>query len=144
MNRVVVVDDNADVRLLMAHVLRSAGFEVKVVDGGHTALAFLRSAEPRPDVVLLDVQMPALDGWDTLERIRAATDVPVILCTVKGRPSDRERGWRLGCDGYLTKPFDARVLVGEVRSVIARSQPERLRARQAGLVEAGRHARAAG
>ena len=138
-----MVDDNADVRLLMAHVLRSAGFEVKVVDGGATALAFLRSGEPRPDAVLLDVQMPELDGWDTLERIRVATELPVILCTVKGRPSDRERGWRLGCDGYLTKPFDARALVGEVRSVIARSRPELLRAREAGLMEAGRHARVA-
>ena len=143
MKRVLVVDDNADVRLLMAHVLRSAGFEVKVVDGGATALAFLRSDEPRPDAVLLDVQMPRLDGWDTLGQIRASTELPVILCTVKGRPSDRERGWRLGCDGYLTKPFDARALIGEVRSVIARNRPERLRAREAGLVEAGRHARAA-
>src|SRR4051812_41486751 len=98
MAEVMVVDDNADVRLLVAQVLRSAGHSVIAADSGRAALALLASGRS-PDALVLDVQMPELDGWDTLEEIREVNGLPVLLCTVKGRPADRERGWRLGCDG---------------------------------------------
>jgi DNA-binding response OmpR family regulator len=136
MLRVMVVEDNADVRLLLGRVLRSAKIAVTAAESGRAALALLDSDARAPDAVLLDVQMPELDGWDTLGRIRAHSDVPVILCTVKGGPTDRARGWRLGCDGYLAKPFDVHDLVAEVHEVVARDARERLAVREAGLAEA--------
>jgi DNA-binding response OmpR family regulator len=138
----MVVDDNADVRLLLGRVLRSACLAVTTAESGGAALAQLVSGEPEPDAVVLDVQMPELDGWDTLARIRKRSDVPVILCTVKGRPVDRVRGWQLGCDGYLAKPFDVGDLVSEVREVCARGEQERLIVRQTSLSEASREATA--
>ena len=79
--------------------------------------------------MLLDVQMPELDGWDTLRGIRAHDDLhelPVVLCTVKSGPVDTALGWTLGCDGYVVKPFAIDALVGEVESVLARSPEDRL------------------
>jgi CheY-like chemotaxis protein len=119
----MVVDDNADVRLLIRRVLWSAGYTVTTADGGRDALALLES-EHRPDLVVLDVQMPELDGWSTLEAIRSnprTKQLPVLLCTVKGRPEDEERGWTLGCDGYVAKPFDTNELIKVVREVLARA-----------------------
>ena len=118
-----VIDDNADVRLLLRLVLEPAGFTVTEADGGPAALAGLAAGD-LPDVVLLDVQMPDIDGWETLRAIRAdpaTAALPVLLCTVKSRPADLERGLELGCDGYLTKPFDVSALVGEVRAAMARA-----------------------
>jgi CheY-like chemotaxis protein len=117
----LVIDDNADVRLLLRFALEPAGFEVSEAVGGPAALAALASDGP-PDVVVLDVQMPEMDGWDTLRAIRAdpsTADVPVVLCTVKSTPTDVERGAELGCDGYLTKPFDIRTVVTAVGAAMA-------------------------
>jgi two-component system OmpR family response regulator len=139
MAHVLVVDDSADLRLLLAHVLRSAGFAVTTAESGTAALARLHTGSP-VDAVVLDVQMPVLDGWTTLERIREHSEVPVILCTVKSRSVDRRRGWRLGCDGYLAKPFDMHALVAAVEGVVARGTRERLFVRETGLTEASEKA----
>jgi CheY-like chemotaxis protein len=125
----MVVDDNADVRLLIRRILWSAGYEVTTADSGRDALALLES-EHRPDLVVLDVQMPELDGWGTLEAIRSNPQtkrLPVLLCTVKGRPEDEQRGWTLGCDGYVAKPFDTTELINVVREVLARTRRTRCR-----------------
>ena len=117
----LVVDDNEDVRLLLATVLGSGGYDVVEAASGDEALAMTRTASV-PDVIVLDVQMPVLDGWDTLAGIRASSrfgDVPVVLCTVKSSAPDRMRGWKLGCDGYLVKPFDIEELLHEVENAIA-------------------------
>jgi two-component system OmpR family response regulator len=138
--KVLVVDDNDDIRLLMRRVLQWGGFEVAEADRGQVALDLLAAGD-LPAVTLLDVQMPDMDGWDTLAAIRAdpaTADLPVILCTVKGRPVDVERGWSLGCDGYLTKPFDVDEVVAEVHAVVARDEPERSAVRAAGRAEARR------
>jgi DNA-binding response OmpR family regulator len=77
-------------------------------------------------VVLLDVQMPDMDGWEVLRAIRsepAWSDVRVVMCTVKGRAVDIDHGWELGCDAYVTKPYDIDVLVGTVQGV-ATTHPE--------------------
>jgi CheY-like chemotaxis protein len=126
--RVLVVDDDADIRLLVAELLRLTGYEVDTAASGVEALARLTGGQ-RPDLVLLDVQMPELDGWDTLRGIRAdeaLRDLPVVLCTVKSGPVDTALGWTLGCDGYVVKPFAIDALVGEVEAVLARSAAERL------------------
>jgi DNA-binding response OmpR family regulator len=83
--------------------------------------------------------MPEMDGWQTLEAIRddpATSDLPVVLWTVKGKPEDVVRGWEFGCDGYLTKPFDARQLEDEVRRVTSQTQDERADVREARLADA--------
>lgn len=129
--RVLIVDDTEDVRRLLALTLRVEGFETCVAAGGPEALAILDGGF-RPDLVLLDVQMPVMDGWDTLAAIRRnprTAELCVILCTVKSRPDDRRRGWELGCDGYISKPFDLGELVELLRDVAARSPVEREAAR---------------
>jgi twitching motility two-component system response regulator PilH len=129
--RVLVVDDNADIRMLLEQVFEQGGFEVVQAHGGPRAMEIL-AAPPLPDAVVLDVQMPDMDGWETLSAIRrdpATAHLPVILCTVKGRPEDSVHGWRLGCDGYVRKPLDIDELLAGVRSAISRHPAERARVR---------------
>ena len=123
--QVLVVDDERDVRELIGRVLELAGIEVAYAADGAEALQALRR-DARPDAVVLDVQMPRVDGWAVLEAIRVdplTKDIPVVLCTVKGERLDVEHGWALGCDAYLTKPFDVDVLVGTVQGVAGRHTP---------------------
>ena len=127
--RALVVDDAADIRLLADLVLSMAGFEVTAAASGREALHFIAQND-LPDIVLLDVQMPDVDGWETLSRLRAdprTADLPIVLCTVKGLPEDTLKGWSLGCDGYLGKPFDIGGLVEELHVVLGRP-PEESRA----------------
>ena len=133
---VLVVDDAADIRLLVQTVLTRAGCEVR---GAASATeTFAAIDDTQPDVVLLDVQMPDADGWSVLATIRSdpqTARLRVVLCTVKGHPDDRVRGWRLGCDGYLTKPFTIPDLVDEVMTVAHRTDDERQKVRQRALHE---------
>lgn len=131
-----MVDDAADIRLLVRTVLTRVGCQVREAASASAALAVLDSVVP--DVVLLDVQMPDAHGWSVLETIRHdphLAALPVVLCTVKGQPDDRVRGWQLGCDGYLTKPFAIRDLVDEVMAVAGRSPHERQEIRDRALTE---------
>ena len=131
-----MVDDAADIRLLVQAVLTREGCQVRQAASAAEAFAVMYSA--KPDVVLLDVQMPDADGWSVLATIRAdpqTASLPVVLCTVKGHPADRARGWQLGCDGYLTKPFTIPGLVDEVMTVTQRTDAERGIVRQHALRE---------
>lgn len=146
MPTVLVVDDNADVRFLMTTVLVSGGYRVMEATSGDEALAMTTRPDV-PDAIVLDVQMPSLDGWDTLAGIRASRrfgEVPVVLCTVKSSAADRMRGWKLGCDGYLVKPFDIDDLLREVEGAMTNRAAQRLtvrRQRQAGNEQRWRLAR---
>ncbi len=138
--RALVVDDAADIRLLADLVLSMAGFHVSAAASGREALRFL-AEDDLPDIVLLDVQMPDVDGWETLSRLRAHTrtvDLPVVLCTVKGLPEDTLKGWSLGCDGYLGKPFDIGGLVEELHAVLGRPPEERRAVRRARIAALAR------
>ena len=122
MSTALVVDDAPDIRLLADLLLSMAGFTVTAAASGREALAALAAGE-LPDIVLLDVQMPDVDGWETLSRVRSdprTSHLPVVLCTVKGLPEDALKGWTLGCDGYLGKPFDIGGLVNELQTVLDR------------------------
>jgi len=133
--RALIVDDAPDIRLLTDLVLSMAGFIVVAAESGSRALSLLADGE-LPDIVLLDVQMPELDGWQTLRRVRGdprTAAVPVVMCTVKGLPEDTLLGWSLGCDGYLGKPFDIAALVAELNAVLARPPEEREAVRQANI-----------
>jgi DNA-binding response OmpR family regulator len=127
MARVLLVDDNQDILLLNEVVLKQGGHEISTADGGGRALAMIAEGL-LPDLVVLDVQMADVDGWTVLERIRAnptTEHLRVILCTVKQSSRDLARGWELGCDGYIFKPFDIRELDRVVREVLARSTEDR-------------------
>jgi DNA-binding response OmpR family regulator len=138
--RALVVDDAADIRLLADLVLSMAGFKVSGAASGREALRFVAENE-LPDIVLLDVQMPDVDGWETLSRLRAdprTARLPIVLCTVKGLPEDTLKGWSLGCDGYLGKPFDIGALVEELQGVLRRNEAERLALRRSRIAELAR------
>jgi CheY-like chemotaxis protein len=123
---VLVVEDNDDVRLLLLSVLSLAGFEVTPVAAGEQALSLLEGSGPLPDVTLLDVELPGLDGWEVLGRIRggkATSDLPVVMCTVAGEETDIARSRELRCDGYLLKPFAIEDLVDELTAAVARQSP---------------------
>jgi two-component system OmpR family response regulator/two-component system alkaline phosphatase synthesis response regulator PhoP len=112
----MIVDDEPDILLMLRFALDSAGFDTVLASDGATALR--RIEEEQPDVVLLDVMMPILDGWSTLERIRSRPRSPkVIVVTAKRSAADAVRAYELGAVKYVTKPFDPQALVDTIRSV---------------------------
>ena len=117
--RVLVVDDEPMVREVVQTYLERDGFAVTVVEDGRMALEFMKSNEP--DLVILDVMLPEVDGFTVLRRLRDHTNVPVILLTAKGEEADRVLGLELGADDYVPKPFSPRELTARVRSVLRRS-----------------------
>jgi two-component system, OmpR family, KDP operon response regulator KdpE len=134
--RVLVVDDQDDIRTLLRVALGGEGIAVSEAASGDEALNTLDVSVP--DLVVLDIQMPVIDGWEVLEKIRerpATKDLAVIVCTVKASQSDAERGWRLGCDGYVTKPFMMDRLIGEVRRVAGSAQVDREATRKQALAD---------
>ena len=137
MTRALVVDDAADLRFLIREVLTRAGVTVEEAGSGVAALERLAGPEP-PDVVILDVQMPDMDGWETLATVRRrqGDDVGIILCTVRSQPADAVRAFELGCDAYLSKPFDIRELAAAATTVAALTPAERLRHRRRALAAA--------
>jgi len=131
--RAMIVDDNDDIRLLLRQVLTLGGIEVVEASGAPDALALLDDGVTA-DVVMLDVQMPLMDGWEALREIRRRSPrMPVVLCTVKSSSADAQRGWTLGADGYITKPFDVGRIVEELHSVVDRSVDQRAEARAAAI-----------
>ncbi|HEX6425078.1 MAG TPA: response regulator transcription factor [Acidimicrobiales bacterium] len=117
-HRVLVVDDEATIRDIVRRYLVAEGFEVDEAADGEQALA--RCAAAAPDVVVLDVLMPGLDGIEVLRRLRAGSDVYVILLTAKAEEVDKLVGLSVGADDYITKPFSPRELVARVRAVLRR------------------------
>lgn len=132
MTTVLIVDDDADMRTLAGHVVRSFGYDAVAAEDGRRALTVLAD-DPLPDVVLLDVQMPVLDGWSTLDAIRSdprTADLPVVFSTVKVHVKDRRRAWESGCDGYLSKPYSVADVGPLLDDVLRRSSDEREAHRQ--------------
>ena len=119
MTRILVVDDEADIRELLRELLGRAGHEVVEAPDGSEALKLFYSEQP--DFVILDVQMPILDGWETLSRIREVSDVPVLMLTARAEELDKVRGLRAGADDYLTKPFGRQELLARVSANLRRA-----------------------
>ena len=117
--RVLVVDDEADIRKLVAELLRRAGHDVVEAENGRVGLRALHASPP--DLVLLDVSMPEMDGWQTLERIRDLSDVPVVMLTARGDELERVRGLQAGADDYVVKPFGRQELLARVQALLRRA-----------------------
>ncbi|MBW8012645.1 MAG: response regulator transcription factor [Chloroflexi bacterium] len=117
--RILVVDDEERITRFIRLNLEHDGFQVEEAFNGQKALDRLR--ETLPDLVLLDVMLPDLDGFEVLSMIRESNDVPVIMLTAKGEEEDRIHGLELGADDYVTKPFSPRELVSRVRAVLRRT-----------------------
>lgn len=120
---ILVVDDEEDLRALVARVLVRAGYHVRVARDGLEGVEACFAEVP--DLVVLDVAMPRLDGWGALGRIRETSDVPVIMLTAHASELDRVRGLRAGADDYLPKPFGHQELVARVEALLRRARRDR-------------------
>ena len=119
----LVVDDEPKIVEVVGDYLRSAGFSVTTAADGDGAVASAR-ARP-PDLVVLDLGLPGLDGLDVARELRRASPVPIIMLTARGEETDRVLGLELGADDYLVKPFSPRELVARVRAVLRRTEGRR-------------------
>ncbi len=118
---VLVVDDEKRIRRLVRINLEMEGFQVIEATTGLEALD--KARERMPDIIILDVKMPEIDGFETLRMLRELSNVPVLMLTVRNAEEDRVRGLDLGADDYLTKPFSPRELVSRVRAILRRVTP---------------------
>jgi DNA-binding response OmpR family regulator len=116
--RVLVVEDEKDISLGIRTVLERSGFAVSSTADGRDGLRVFHDV--RPDLVVLDIGLPTLDGWAVLERIRDLSDVPVLILTAHGNEAEKVRGLQSGADDYLTKPFSNRELTARVEALLRR------------------------
>lgn len=123
-HRVLVIEDDQGGRMLLRRLLERAGAESLEASNGPEGLRILYAQ--RPDLVVLDVGLPGLDGWHVLERVRELTDVPVLMLTGHTSEHERVRGLKGGADDYVSKPFDAQELLARIEALLrrARSRPE--------------------
>jgi DNA-binding response OmpR family regulator len=118
-SRVLVVDDDDDIRQLVVTLLQRAGITVRDAPNGREGLREFHAW--RPDLVVLDVSMPELDGWNVLDRIRDMSAVPVLMLTARGDELERVRGLQAGADDYVVKPFGKQELVARVQALLRRA-----------------------
>jgi DNA-binding response OmpR family regulator len=121
MAQVLVVDDADKIRAAVRRLLEDAGHDVLEASDGRACLRVLY--EEKPDIVLLDVSMPDMDGWQTLERIRELTWVPILMVTARDAPPERVRGLRGGADDYIVKPFEPEELLARIEVALRHAEP---------------------
>ncbi|MDW6002686.1 response regulator [Vibrio mangrovi] len=119
MSHILIIDDDTELTALLKEVLSLEDFSVSEANDGEAGLQML---DEQTDLVLLDVMMPKLNGMETLKRIRASSQVPVLMLTAKGEEIDRVIGLELGADDYLPKPFSDRELLARIRAILRRTQ----------------------
>ena len=120
--KLLIVDDDSTLLRFLSDYLTQEGFEIVTAERGQAALRVF--FEERPDLAVLDVMMPGMDGWELTARLRELANIPVILLTAKTSEADKLRGFRLGVDDYVTKPFSLAELTARVRAVLARAGSE--------------------
>lgn len=118
-NKILVVDDDGNICELLRMYLEKEGYTVFIAHDGQKAVDTFR--EKKPDLVLLDIMLPVLDGWQVCREIRRDSEVPIIMLTAKGETFDKVLGLELGADDYVVKPFDTKELVARVKAVLRRT-----------------------
>jgi len=118
-NTILVIDDDRNILAIIEMYLKKEGFEVVTCERGDTAIETFRKAAP--SLVVLDVMLPGMDGWEVLAKLREESAVPVIMLTAKGDTTDRIQGLDLGADDYMAKPFEAKELIARIKAVMRRS-----------------------
>jgi len=120
---VLVVEDESSIASFVALYLKNAGYGVRTAATGGDALA--QAESERPDLIVLDLMLPDIDGIEVCRRIRKNSDVPILMLTARDEDVDKIIGLEVGADDYLTKPFNPRELVARVKSILRRASPER-------------------
>lgn len=119
--KILVIDDDRKITALLRRTLVFEGYDVQTARGGEEGLRI--AASWQPDLVLLDVLMPGMDGWEVCRRLRAAGEIPILMLTARDEVSDRVRGLDLGADDYLVKPFALEELLARLRALLRRKKP---------------------
>ena len=118
--KILLLDDDPNIRQLVRLYLEKEGFDVTEADRGDTALKEFKAAPP--NLMLLDVMLPGMDGWQVCREVRKVSNIPIIMLTAKDETFDKVLGLELGADDYVVKPFDAKELVARIKAVIRRYQ----------------------
>jgi DNA-binding response OmpR family regulator len=120
---VLVVEDETSIASFVALYLKNAGYKVRTVGTGEAALQ--QVSDERPDLIVLDLMLPDIDGIEVCRRIRRSSEIPILMLTARDEDVDKIIGLEVGADDYLTKPFNPRELVARVKSILRRAVPER-------------------
>lgn len=116
--KIMIVDDDHNICELLRLYLSKEGYNIEIVYDGQTAIEMISSI--KPNLILLDVMLPELDGWQVCRKIRATSNVPIIMITAKGETFDRILGLELGADDYIVKPFETKEVVARIKAVLRR------------------------
>ena len=119
MKKILLIDDDPTLVHLLSEFLKNESFEICSAQNGSDGLRL--AYDQQPDLILLDVMLPRMDGWEVCARLREMSGVPIIMLTAKTTETDKLRGFRLGVDDYVTKPFSFAELVARIQAVLARS-----------------------
>lgn len=118
--RILIVDDDDNIAELISLYLAKDGYESKIVNDGETAIQSV--TEYNPSLILLDIMLPGMDGYEVCTKIRSQSDTPIIMLSAKGEPFDKVHGLKMGADDYIAKPFDSKELIARVGAVLRRSR----------------------
>lgn len=121
-NKILVVDDDLNICELLKLYLENEGYTAYVANDGQAAVDMFN--EKSPDLVLLDIMLPKMDGWQVCREIRKTSSVPIIMLTAKGETFDKVLGLELGADDYVTKPFDSKEVMARIKAVLRRAKDE--------------------
>lgn len=121
MAKILIADDDRNICELLRLYLVKEGYEICIANDGESAVQMYE--REKPDLLLLDVMMPRMDGWEVCRKVRAAGNTPVIMLTAKGETFDKVLGLELGADDYMVKPFDTKEVVARIKAVLRRCTP---------------------
>jgi len=122
MSTILLIDDDPDLLTLLSMILKKEGYQVEVAENGESGLEM--AVQLQPDLILLDIMMPGVDGWEACREIRKITTAPIIYLTAKREESDIVRGLQLGADDFIPKPFRRHELTARIEAVLRRSRPD--------------------
>lgn len=120
--KALVVEDDGNIAELLRLYLEKDGFDVSIASDGGTGVRLAQSEEP--DIILLDIMLPVLDGWQVCSKVRETSRVPIIMLTAKGETYDKVNGLEMGADDYIVKPFEVKELLARIHAVMRRTGPE--------------------